>query len=184
MRDSDTDKANVDRVDRDQVDTGLQETSDSAVANLNERPGLLDGPFIPPVALAGPSAGTPNVGMGSDTGTGAMPFPIAAVPVVGDGGVESGRLVNPFAPADPDNDAPFDAGYPSSSDLPSRAEAELAGDGRLNGANIVVLYDGDGIIRLTGTAPSSQAAEAAANIVGRMPGVAQVVNEVSVAPVA
>jgi hypothetical protein len=145
--------------------------------DINERPGLLDGaPFIPPVAYSGPMAGVGSMG-GGGTGTGPVGLPLPVVPVVEGDHVDTGVLVNPFTPADPDNDRAFQADIPSSGDLAARVESEMASDGRLASSTISVTSD-DGVITLTGTAPSPEAAANAADVASRIPGVQGVVNSV------
>lgn len=148
------------------------------VLDANEEPGLLEGPFIPPVSMTGPSAGLP--GGAPATGTGLAPFPVPTVPVVGDEGIESGNLVNPFTPADPDNEAPFTAPYPVSDSIPAEIESEISADARFRTSPISVTVE-DGKVVLRGTLPSEGLRDDLESTVRRMPGVPDVVNEITIA---
>ena len=182
MAETEIDRSTLENQSRDveyerDVEKVIEDQDASHTLDENERPGLLDGaPFVPPVAYSGPNAGVGNLG-GAGTGTGPVGIPLPVVPVIDDGGVDTGVLVNPFTPADPDNEKPFEADIVSPTDLAARVEAELAADGRLAAANLSVTSR-DGVITLAGTAPSAQLAADAADTVSRLPGVNGVVNNI------
>lgn len=182
MAETDIDRSTLEHQNRDvvyerDVEKVIEDQNASETLDENERPGLLDGaPFIPPVAYAGPNAGVGNLG-GAGTGTGPVGIPLPVVPVVEDGRVDTGVLANPFTPADPDNERAFEADVVSPYDLAARVESEMAADGRFAAANIGVTSD-DGVITLTGTAPTPELAADASNVVSRIPGVQGVVNQI------
>lgn len=164
--------------DRD-VDKVIEDQEASETLDANERPGLLEGqPFIPPVAAMGPGIGGAAGGMGGASGTVAGGLPLPVVPVIdrdSPDNVDTGVLVNPFTPADPDNERPFEADIPSPVDLAARVETELASDGRLSMPGLSVVNE-DGVIHLDGVVPSSEVARDVEQTVARMPGVRGVVN--------
>jgi len=175
---------NRDVVTEGDVEKIMEDKDDDVALDVNDRPGLLSGePFIPPVALTGPNVSGTSMGMG-DTGAGAMGgLPPAVVPVVNresESGVDTGVLVNPFTPADPDNERPFDADAGSPAGLASRVEAELAADGRIPAAGLSIVND-DGVIVLDGTAPSEEVARDIESTVLRIPGVLGVRNNLKAA---
>lgn len=163
------------------VERVIEDEDSETVADLNARPGLLNGaPFIPPVSFSGPSVGGTSLGMGDmGVGTGGLPIPVVPVLEPGENEVETGVLVNPFTPADPDNDKPFRADIGSPADLSSRVEVELASDGRFSQQEITILNN-EGVIRLEGAVSSRQIAEDIASTVERVPGVRGVENHLTV----
>jgi hypothetical protein len=185
MADNEMDRSTIANQSRDvnteeDLEKVFKDQDAAHTLDVNERPGLLDGaPFVPPVAYSGPNAGVGNLG-GAGTGSGPVGFPLPIVPVVEDVRVDSGVLANPFTPADPDNDRPFEADTVSPLDLAARVESEMASDGRLAAADISVTSD-DGVITLVGTAPSPELAADASDVAARVPGVRGVVNNVRAA---
>lgn len=151
---------------------------EDTVLDANKEPGLLEGPFIPPVAMTGPSAGLP--GGAPATGTGLAPFPVPAVPVLGEEGIESGNLANPFTPADPNNEAPFTASTAVLAGIPAAVEREISADGRFRSARINVSVE-DGNVVLRGTVPSENLREDLEASIRRIPGAPDVINEITIA---
>lgn len=182
MAETDIDRSTLEHQSRDvnterDVEKVIEDQDAGRALDENERPGLLDGaPFIPPVAYAGPNAGVGNLG-GAGTGTGPVGIPLPVVPVIEDGRVDTGVLANPFTPADPDNEKPFEADIVSPYDLAARVESDIATDGRFATADLSITSD-DGVITLSGTAPSPEIAADASDIVARIPGVRGVVNNI------
>ncbi|HEY3268844.1 MAG TPA: BON domain-containing protein [Armatimonadota bacterium] len=144
--------------------------------------GWMEGAMVPPVAFVGPSAGIPNMGLSSSVGAGSgiAAFATPVIPVVGDHRVGGQIVANPFSPAEPRNDSPFNADIPDAADLPSRVESELAEDGRMAGASIAVTVGDDGVVTLTGVVPSRGTAADAADVAAHVPGVRGVTNLLTV----